>query len=94
MRNIRVSFGGVHAVDNVSVDLHAGEVVGLVVGLVLRPRGVEGGRDGEEDGGGGGETKDLQGSPRRAMNSACTSAKVRKPSRIQPFTVGVESRPA
>jgi D-xylose transport system ATP-binding protein len=32
MRNIRVSFGGVHAVDNVSVDLHAGEVVGLVGG--------------------------------------------------------------
>ena len=32
MRNIRVSFGGVHAVDGVSVDLHAGEVVGLVGG--------------------------------------------------------------
>jgi D-xylose transport system ATP-binding protein len=32
MRNMRVSFGGVHAVDNVSVDLHAGEVVGLVGG--------------------------------------------------------------
>jgi len=32
MRNIRVSFGGVHAVDNVSIDLHAGEVVGLVGG--------------------------------------------------------------
>lgn len=32
MRNIRVSFGGVHAVDNVSVDLLAGEVVGLVGG--------------------------------------------------------------
>ena len=32
MRNIRVSFGGVHAVDNVSVDLRAGEVVGLVGG--------------------------------------------------------------
>ncbi len=32
MRNIRVSFGGVHAVDNVTVDLHAGEVVGLVGG--------------------------------------------------------------
>jgi D-xylose transport system ATP-binding protein len=32
MRNIRVAFGGVHAVDDVSVDLHAGEVVGLVGG--------------------------------------------------------------
>jgi D-xylose transport system ATP-binding protein len=32
MRNIRVSFGGVHAVDDVSVDLHAGEVVALVGG--------------------------------------------------------------
>jgi D-xylose transport system ATP-binding protein len=32
MRNIRVSFGGVHAVDNVSVDLYPGEVVGLVGG--------------------------------------------------------------
>jgi D-xylose transport system ATP-binding protein len=32
MRDIRVSFGGVHAVDNVSVSLHAGEVVGLVGG--------------------------------------------------------------
>jgi D-xylose transport system ATP-binding protein len=32
MRNIRVSFGGVHAVDNVTVDLRAGEVVGLVGG--------------------------------------------------------------
>jgi len=32
MRNIRVSFGGVHAVDGVNVDLHAGEVVGLVGG--------------------------------------------------------------
>jgi len=32
MRDIRVSFGGVHAVDNVTVDLHAGEVVGLVGG--------------------------------------------------------------
>ena len=32
MRNIRVSFGGVHAVDGVTVDLHAGEVVGLVGG--------------------------------------------------------------
>jgi D-xylose transport system ATP-binding protein len=32
MRNIRVSFGGVHAVDNVTVDLRPGEVVGLVGG--------------------------------------------------------------
>jgi D-xylose transport system ATP-binding protein len=32
MRDIRVSFGGVHAVDHVTVDLHAGEVVGLVGG--------------------------------------------------------------
>ncbi|GAC1315071.1 MAG: ATP-binding cassette domain-containing protein [Chloroflexota bacterium] len=32
MRNARVSFGGVVAVDNVTVDLHAGEVVGLVGG--------------------------------------------------------------
>ena len=32
MRNIRVSFGGVHAVDNVTVDLRKGEVVGLVGG--------------------------------------------------------------
>jgi D-xylose transport system ATP-binding protein len=32
MRDIRVSFGGVHAVDNVTVDLRAGEVVGLVGG--------------------------------------------------------------
>jgi D-xylose transport system ATP-binding protein len=32
MRDIRVSFGGVHAVDGVTIDLHAGEVVGLVGG--------------------------------------------------------------
>jgi D-xylose transport system ATP-binding protein len=32
MRDIRVSFGGVHAVAGVSVDLHEGEVVGLVGG--------------------------------------------------------------
>jgi D-xylose transport system ATP-binding protein len=32
MRNIRVSFGGVHAVDGVSIDLYPGEVVGLVGG--------------------------------------------------------------
>jgi D-xylose transport system ATP-binding protein len=32
MRDIRVAFGGVTAVDNVTVDLHAGEVVGLVGG--------------------------------------------------------------
>jgi len=32
MRNIKVAFGGVHAVEDVSVDLHAGEVVGLVGG--------------------------------------------------------------
>ncbi len=32
MRNIRVAFGGVHAVDDVSIDLHRGEVVGLVGG--------------------------------------------------------------
>src|SRR5437773_6266665 len=32
MRNISVAFGGVHAVQDVTVDLHAGEVVGLVGG--------------------------------------------------------------
>jgi D-xylose transport system ATP-binding protein len=32
MRNIRVAYGGVHAVDDVSIDLHEGEVVGLVGG--------------------------------------------------------------
>ena len=32
MRNIRVAFGGVHAVDKVTVDLRPGEVVGLVGG--------------------------------------------------------------
>jgi D-xylose transport system ATP-binding protein len=32
MRNISVSFGGVHAVDDVSIDLYPGEVVGLVGG--------------------------------------------------------------
>ena len=32
MRNIRVAFGGVHAVEDVTVDLNAGEVVGLVGG--------------------------------------------------------------
>ena len=32
MRGIRVSFGGVHAVDGVNIDLHEGEVVGLVGG--------------------------------------------------------------
>ena len=32
MRNINVAFGGVHAVDDVSIDLYAGEVVGLVGG--------------------------------------------------------------
>jgi D-xylose transport system ATP-binding protein len=30
MRNIRISFGGIHAVDDVSVDLYPGEVVGLL----------------------------------------------------------------
>jgi D-xylose transport system ATP-binding protein len=32
MRNIRVAFGGVHAVEDVTVDLYPGEVVGLVGG--------------------------------------------------------------
>ncbi|MFL5686137.1 MAG: ATP-binding cassette domain-containing protein, partial [Chloroflexota bacterium] len=32
MRNINVAFGGVHAVRDVSIDLHDGEVVGLVGG--------------------------------------------------------------
>ena len=32
MRNIRIAFGGVHAVDGVSVSLYPGEVVGLVGG--------------------------------------------------------------
>ena len=32
MRDIRVSFGGVHAVDGVSIDLYPGEVVALVGG--------------------------------------------------------------
>ena len=32
MKNIKIAFGGVHAVDNVSVDLYPGEVVGLVGG--------------------------------------------------------------
>jgi D-xylose transport system ATP-binding protein len=32
LRNIRVSFGGVRAVDGVTIDLHAGEVVGVVGG--------------------------------------------------------------
>jgi len=32
LRNIRVAFGGVHAVDNVTVDLFPGEVVALVGG--------------------------------------------------------------
>ncbi|WP_136442436.1 ATP-binding cassette domain-containing protein [Pacificoceanicola onchidii] len=30
MKNMRISFGGVHAVDDVSVDLYPGEVVGLL----------------------------------------------------------------
>jgi D-xylose transport system ATP-binding protein len=32
LRDIRIAFGGVHAVDGVTVDLYAGEVVGLVGG--------------------------------------------------------------
>ncbi len=32
MRDIRISFGGVHAVEGVSVNVHAGEVIGLVGG--------------------------------------------------------------
>ena len=32
LRNIRVAFGGVHAVDDVTIDLYPGEVVGLVGG--------------------------------------------------------------
>lgn len=32
MRNIKIAFGGVHAVDGVSVDLYPGEVIGLVGG--------------------------------------------------------------
>ena len=30
MRNISISFGGIKAVDDVSIDLHPGEVVGLL----------------------------------------------------------------
>ena len=30
MKNISISFGGIHAVDNASIDLHAGEVVALL----------------------------------------------------------------
>ena len=32
MRNMRIAFGGVHAVDGVTVDLYPGEVIGLVGG--------------------------------------------------------------
>jgi D-xylose transport system ATP-binding protein len=32
MRNIRVAYGGVHAVEDASIDVHAGEVMGLVGG--------------------------------------------------------------
>jgi D-xylose transport system ATP-binding protein len=32
MRNIRIAFGGVHAVDGVNIDLYPGEVMGLVGG--------------------------------------------------------------
>jgi D-xylose transport system ATP-binding protein len=32
MRDVSVSYGGVHAVDGVSIDLHPGEIVGLVGG--------------------------------------------------------------
>jgi D-xylose transport system ATP-binding protein len=32
LRHIRVAFGGIHAVEDVSVDLHAGEVVAIVGG--------------------------------------------------------------
>jgi D-xylose transport system ATP-binding protein len=32
MKNIKVAFGGVHAVQDVTIDLHAGEVIGLVGG--------------------------------------------------------------
>ena len=32
MRNINVAFGGVHAVRDVTIDLYAGEVIGLVGG--------------------------------------------------------------
>ena len=32
MRHIRVAFGGIHAVDDVTIDLYRGEVVGLVGG--------------------------------------------------------------
>src|SRR2546428_13419835 len=32
LRNIHVAFGGVRAVDRVTIDLHAGEVVGIVGG--------------------------------------------------------------
>ena len=30
LRDISISFGGIRAVDHVTVDLHAGEVVGLL----------------------------------------------------------------
>ncbi len=32
LRNIKVAFGGLHAVEDVTIDLYAGEVVGLVGG--------------------------------------------------------------
>ncbi len=32
MRGINVAFGGIHAVRDVSIDLHEGEVVGIVGG--------------------------------------------------------------
>lgn len=30
LKNISISFGGIHAVDDASIDLYAGEVVALV----------------------------------------------------------------
>ena len=41
MLDIKVAFGVVHAVDGVSVDLHAGEVVGLVGDRGIRGLVVE-----------------------------------------------------
>ena len=77
MRDIRVAFGGVHAVDDVTIDLHAGEVVGLVGGNGAGKSTL---------------MRVLSGAhrPTRARSSS-TASRSRSPTRATPRRYGIET---